>query len=603
MCGIIGAHGITHATAVVRRGLERLEYRGYDSAGLAWLEPEGIEVLKGVGRVGDLAPRPPNGETVALGHTRWATHGKVTEENAHPHLDATGRFCVVHNGTIEGYKQLRSRLEGEGHAFRSQTDTEIIAHLYERARRDDEPLEALRTALGQIEGSWAVGIMDAESKSLLFARHKTPLILGIKEKGALMASDVTAILDHTRRVVYLDDGDHGVMTDDGILLFDSQGAPKPLVVKEVDWDVKQAEKSGYAHYMLKEIHEAPTALNACLAGRISRDPVRIETGVPPTFFAKVSRVRIVGCGTSYHAALMGRHFFEDWAGLPCEALVASDLRERSAASEPGTLFVAVSQSGETLDTLEAVKPIVARGLPVLAITNVEGSTLSRLANHTILTRVGPEVGVAATKTLLGQVATLALTALAVGQQRRHIDGRRLEASARDLQRLPRVAEEATQAEPALRRMGERLAKSSDLFFLGHGLHVATALEAALKFKEISYLHAEGFGAAELKHGPFALLSASTPCIFFVPAGPGRARVISSMIEVAARGAPTFAIAQESGTDLEGIADEVVVVPGESAVSAAISFALAGQLVAYHAAAALDRSIDMPRNLAKSVTVE
>ncbi|HET6399480.1 MAG TPA: glutamine--fructose-6-phosphate transaminase (isomerizing) [Candidatus Thermoplasmatota archaeon] len=644
MCGIVGVFGLPQASLIVRRGLERLEYRGYDSAGVAWLDETGIEVLKAVGRVREIPPNAAGGETVAIGHTRWATHGGVTYDNAHPHLDGTGRFSVVHNGTIEGHHHIRGKLEADGHTFKGETDTEVIAHLYERARRKHDPLAALRIVTGQMEGSWALGILDAEAKVIAFARNRTPLILAFKEADAtpagaaaaapakprrkgffggadapqpapaqsmeasggraiLLASDVTAILEQTRRVVYLDEGDHGIISKDGVELYDAQGKPKALDVRTVDWDVRQAEKSGYPHFMLKEIHEAPTAINQCLAGRIRFDPLRFDAGVTPALLASVRRIRLVACGTSYHAALMARHYLEHWARIPTEAIIASDLRERPVLDEPGMLYIGVSQSGETLDTLEALRHVAAEGYPVLAVTNVQGSSLQRMADETVLTRVGPEVGVAATKTLLGQVATLAVLALQIAQERQTLDPTTLDRLGHELSRLPRVLSEVLEKEEELKALGQKLAKSRDLFFLGRGVHVATAYEAALKFKEITYRHAEGFGSAELKHGPFALLSEETPCVFFVPEDhKERSKVVSNMVEVAARGAPVYAISLGPSADIQGIADTVVELKGGSA-KAALVFSLAGQVLSYYAASALGANIDMPRNLAKSVTVE
>lgn len=611
MCGITGVYGVPQAASIVRKGLERLEYRGYDSAGVAWLDDAGIEVAKAVGRVSQIPPIAAHGETVAIGHTRWATHGGVTHHNAHPHLDATGRYAVVHNGTIEGHIQLRGGLQKDGHAFRGETDTEVLAHLYERARRHLPPLEALRDVTAGLQGSWALGILDNDEKALLFARNKTPLILGLLDPkalggtgkgGAIIASDVTAMLEHTRSVVYLDDGDHGIINENGVQLFDEQGRVKALSITHIEWDLKQAEKSGYPHFMLKEIHEAPMAINQCLAGRIRLDPVHVESGIFPGFLAGVKRIRLVACGTSYHAALMGRHYLENWARIPCEVTIASELRERPLLHEDGLLYIGVSQSGETLDTMEALRFVKKEGYPILAVSNVQGSSITRLADHTMLTRVGPEVGVAATKTLLGQVASLAVLALEIAQTRETLDGATIERLAHDLARLPRVLEETLGREEELAALGQVLARSQDLFFLGRGVHVATAYEAALKFKEITYRHAEGFGSAELKHGPFALLSAETPCVFFVPAGDGRAKVISNMIEVAARGAPVYALVQGETVDLEGIVDGMTRVPGGDVVGPA-ALSLAGQMLAYHAAVRLECSIDMPRNLAKSVTVE
>ncbi len=602
MCGIVGVFGIPGAAELVRAGLERLEYRGYDSAGIAWLDAAGIEVVKEKGRVSALPPIASGPETIAIGHTRWATHGGVTALNAHPHLDPTRRFAVVHNGTIEGHHRLRAQLETQGHSFASETDTEVLAHLYERERRTLGPMDALEALIARIEGSWALLVLDADAGRVAFARHRTPLVLGLTDDAVLMASDVTPLLPHTRRIVFLDDGDHGLIGPDGITLRDASGAPKAIVAQTIDWNVEQAEKAGYPHFMLKEIHEAPVALNQCLAGRVHPDAQKAKTGVPRDLLDQAKRIRLVACGTSYNASLMGRAFLEAWAGIPCEAIVASELRDRPVT--PGDAFyIGVSQSGETLDTLEALRQVQPRGHPVLGISNVQGSSLQRLADETILTRVGPEVGVAATKTLLGQSITLAVLALELAGHRNTLSAGESTELLSQLARMPRTVEGILEHEERYRQLGLELSRAHSLFFLGRGIHVATACEAALKFKEITYLHAEGFGAAELKHGPFALLDRTTPCIFFVPTGELYDRTISAVYEVKARGAPVHVFTQGPPEDLEGIADTVLPIPETDPLLAAIPFSVAGQLLSYHAASALGREIDRPRNLAKSVTVE
>ncbi|MFO1535984.1 MAG: glutamine--fructose-6-phosphate transaminase (isomerizing) [Thermoplasmatota archaeon] len=606
VCGIVGVLGRKGAAGIVRDSLVRLEHRGYDSAGIAWHDG-GVHVVKDVGRVVDLPPVPSKAETLAIGHTRWATHGGVTKANAHPHLDGTKHYAVVHNGTIAGFHALRGRLLAEGHTLQSETDTELLVHLYERQRRHKPPLEALQALLAGLDGSWAMVFLDSEAQALCFARQRAPLLVGLCDDGAiLLTSDATAVLAQTQRVLYLDDGDHGVADASGVRIFAADGTPKSPPVATIDWSVKQAEKAGYPHHMLKEIFEAPTALNQCLAGRIHLDPLRIDLDLAPGLLARVRRVRLVGCGTSLHAALLGRHFIEAWAGIPAEAVPASEVRDRPILDTEGTLYVGVSQSGETYDTLEAMRHIQGAGLPVLAITNVQGSSLQRMADDTLLLRVGPEVGVAATKTFLGQAATLAMLALALALRTRQLPQHRLLEIARELDRLPRTLEGVLGRDGDLKALARRLTDGNagpSLFFLGRGVHVATALEAALKFKEITYRHAEGFGAADLKHGPFALLDERTPCLFFESSGSAKGPLWSSVVEVQARGAPCHVIAQSVPDELVGAMDSVLQVPATEQSLAALSFSLAGQLLAYHAAAALGRPIDRPRNLVKSVTVE
>lgn len=604
MCGIVGVIGIPGAPRIVHAGLRRLEYRGYDSAGIAWQEADGIDVRKCVGTPGNLDLPDLAQAELAIGHTRWATHGGVCHENAHPHLDGTGRFAVVHNGTIEGHQAMRRFLRADGHTLQSETDSEVLVHLFERGRRNLGTEPALRELIQALDGSWAFVILDSEDNSLAFAANRTPLVLGIIDGGkAILASDVTAVVEHTRDVMFLEDGDHGILGADGVKLYRADGTPRPLMTTRVDWDVRQAEKAGHAHYMLKEIHESPQAINQCLGGRIHDGPLRIDAGFPVEAWRNAKRVRLVGCGTSHHAAMLGAWFLESWAGIPARAMVASELRDRPALQEDDTLYVGISQSGETLDTLEALRGQMRLGHPVLGLTNAQGSTLDRIAAGSSLTRVGPEVGVAATKTFTGQVAVLAAWALQWGLHNGSLEHHKASVLAQQLDRIPRIIEQVLDKEAEYQALGHVLAKRRDIFFLGHGPQLATALEAALKFKEITYLRAEGFGAQELKHGPFALLSHDTPCVFFLPKSDAYGRTLNSIQEVRARGAPVHVITQGPKQDLEGLADTIMQVPETDALLASLPFAIAGQLISYHAAAALGREIDRPRNLAKSVTVE
>lgn len=604
MCGIIGLAGIPNAPRAARDALQRLEYRGYDSAGIAWAAEQRVENTKQVGRVQNLPALDHANVTLAIGHTRWATHGGVTRDNAHPHLDETRRYAVVHNGTLSSHHALREALVNQGHTFRSETDTEALVHLYETQReRGLGPLEALQGALLGLEGSWAFLVLDAPAATIAFARHRAPLLIGVGKDGAyLLASDVTALLKHTRDIIYLDDGDHGTITHGKLELRGPDGKPKEFRATTIEWDIKEAERSGFPHFMIKEIHDAPTAVNQCLSSRITLEPLRIDTGIDKVL-GDVRRIRLVACGSSYHASLMGAAFIEQWSGIPADVLIASEVRERLLPADEGCLYIGVSQSGETHDTLDALRHVKAQGFPILAVTNVQGSTLQRMADATLLIRVGPEVGVAATKTVLGQACTLAILALRLAQQTRALPPTRIASLARELEHLPRTLSQVLRDEPSLKALGQRLAQHRSLFFLGRGIHLATALEAALKFKEVTYRHAEGFGAAELKHGPFALLDKDTPCIFFLAQGPNYAKTLSSIFEVQARGAPCHVIAQGDAPEVEGAIASLTILPGGDPLLAALPFSLVGQLLSYHAAAQLGHSIDMPRNLAKSVTVE
>lgn len=604
MCGIIGIRGLPDAPGKARDALERLEYRGYDSAGIAWPEGAGIEVAKSVGRVRDIPEMHAATVTTTIGHTRWATHGGVTHENAHPHLDGTGRFALVHNGTIEGHRQIRRELEQEGHRFLGDTDSEVLVHLYERERRaGKDPLPALQATIAGREGSWAIVLYDHDADALVFARHRTPLLIGLAKEAHLLASDASAIREYTDQVVYLDDGDMGLIDEAGLQLVDVKGNDKQFVAHTIDWSLAHAELGGFAHFMQKEIQEAPVAVNHCLAGRIVGDPPRVRTGIDPSILSGARRIRILACGTSYHAGLMAQHFFETWAQIPTDVQVASEFRTRPMLDDESTLTIGISQSGETLDTLEALRAVDAVGGSILAICNVPGSSLHRMADDTLFCQVGPEIGVAATKSFLGQVVGLALLAIEAAQERGTLSETRRQAIIGSLQRLPRVLDGILDENEAYQEIGIALSKAKGVFSLGRGIHAATAAESALKFKEITYLFAEGFGAAELKHGPFALLDQETPCVFFLPDDAWYQKTIGNVIEVHARGAPVTVITQGDPADVDGIAERVNHVPKTDSLLATIPFSLIGQMLSYHAAVSLGRSVDRPRNLAKSVTVE
>ncbi|WP_435065114.1 glutamine--fructose-6-phosphate transaminase (isomerizing) [Halobaculum sp. EA56] len=602
MCGIIGCVGHGDGTLdVILDGLETLEYRGYDSAGVA-LAGDGLDVRKKEGRLEVLRDQieadgeRPSGE-VGIGHTRWSTHGPPTDANAHPHTDEAGRVAVVHNGIIENYQTLRDELEADGVDFSSDTDTEVVPHLlgaFLDAGMEVE--EAFRRTLDRIEGSFAIAAVVAGEDRILGARNDSPLVLGVGEEGRYyLASDVPAFLEQTRDVVYLDDGETAIIDADGWRVTDRDGEPVEKEVSTVTWSAEQTGKSGYDHYMLKEIHEQPTALRQGLSGRLDELSGRVtveeldDVGTPET-------VHFVACGTSYHAALYGVELFRE-AGVPAQAFLASEYATGPAPVPEDGLVVGVTQSGETADTLSALREAEGRGAETLALTNVVGSTAARECDHALYIRSGPEIGVAATKTFSSQLTALNLLveSLANGSP----GTRELIAALRDLPGDIQQVLDETDAEAVVDEYADR----ESFFFIGRGPSFPVALEGALKFKEITYEHAEGFAAGELKHGPLALVTRETPVFAVVTGDDERARkTIGNVKEVEARDAPVVAVT-DGQSDVERYADHVLEIPETHPRTAPMLANVQLQLVAYHMADRLGRAIDKPRNLAKSVTVE
>ncbi|MFB6143131.1 MAG: glutamine--fructose-6-phosphate transaminase (isomerizing) [Halorientalis sp.] len=616
MCGIIGCAGREGDTLdVLVHGLSKLEYRGYDSAGVA-LAGEDVSVCKTAGEIDDLRAalqdRPLSG-SVGVGHTRWSTHGPPTDENAHPHLDCTGDVAVVHNGIIENYQALRDRLSTAGHEFRSDTDTEVVPHLIEDELRDcAAPEDAVRAAVAQLEGSFALAVVVSGEDRIFAARNDSPLVLGVAGDGAdgtsqgerpdgeggapgaayYLASDVPAFRDHTDRVVYLDDGEFAVVSADGYTVTTLAGDPVEKTVETVDWDPEETGKSGYDHYMLKEIHEQPRALRQCLRGRVDELGGEVDLGDLGDLSPR--GVQFVACGTSYHAAVYAAQLFQQ-AGIPAQAFLAS---EYATAVPPigDALVVGVTQSGETADTLSALREASRRGARTLAVTNTVGSTAARECDHALYIRAGPEIGVAATKTFSSQIAALNLLALAVTSV---ADGRDVISGLRDLPgAVQETLDESTAADVA-----DAYRDADSYFFIGRGLNYPVALEGALKLKEITYRHAEGFAAGELKHGPLALVTENTPVFAIVTGDDETAtKTVGNVKEVEARDAPVVAVT-DGRSDVERYADHVLTVPDTHRRVAAVAANVQLQLVAYHTADLLGRSIDKPRNLAKSVTVD
>jgi glucosamine--fructose-6-phosphate aminotransferase (isomerizing) len=612
MCGIVGYIGDKSAAEIILEGLKKLEYRGYDSAGVAVLGAEGLQVRRAAGRLkgleGLVRERPVAG-SIGVGHTRWATHGRPTDENAHPHTDGSGNLVVVHNGIIENYLPIKERLVAEGHVFKSETDTEVIAHLIERHLQDTPRLdEATRRALRELRGSYAIVVLSKGAPDrLVAAKHGAgSVVVGLGAGETFLASDIPALLAHTRDMVILEDEDIAVVTRHGVEVTKLDGAPAERQPTRILWDPILAEKGGYRHFMLKEIYEQPRAAADTLRGRVSPESGSVvlpDINLDPEITSELSRVVLLACGTSYHAAIVGRFLVERLTGLPAEVDVASEWRYRNAPVGPETLVVALSQSGETADTLGAVKAARAKGAPIVGITNVVGSALARESTGVVYTPAGPEIGVASSKTFTATIMAAYLLALWLGRRREHLsaeDGRR---HVQGLLELPRLIEKTLDLDGSVATLARELARYKDFLFLGRGIHYPIALEGALKLKELSYLHAEGYPAGEMKHGPIALIDEGLPVVALIPKDGTYERMMGNVEEVRARDGRVIALAHEGDREVKAKADWVVSVPAASELLSPILMAIPLQLLAYHVAVRLGRDVDQPRNLAKSVTVE
>ena len=596
MCGIIGYAGYRQAYPILLDGLKRLEYRGYDSAGVA-IVGSGLTVVKDKGYIAHLEETSePVPGVVGIGHTRWATHGPPSKENAHPHVDCAGEIALVHNGIIENHAELRERLEKAGHVFRSQTDTETAVHLVESHYKGD--LEAaVRASLPEIQGSYAFAVISAkEPDRVVAARNESPLVVGLGTDENFLASDIPALLKHTNRVVYVMDREIVVLSKDGVRITDFEGRTVAREPQRITWSLEDAEKGGFEHFMLKEIFEEPEAIHDTLLGRVA------ESETDSFFQNGYTNIKLVACGTSYHAALVGKYVLEEIARVPTTAELASEYRySRAPADRP--LVILVSQSGETADTLGACREANRRGCKTFAIVNVVGSSLSREASRTMLTRAGIEIGVAATKTFVAQLAALYLLAIRIGLERGTLGVEEANRLKEELRRLPRAVQAVLNEAPYIEGLAQKYAKARDMFFIGRHLGFPIAMEGALKLKEISYLHAEAYAAGELKHGPLALVGPETPVVAIAVRDSVYEKILSNVREVDARGAPVLAIGTEGDKELRKFVDDVVYVPAVSPLFAPVPVVVALQLFAYHVARVRGCSIDKPRNLAKSVTVE
>jgi len=611
MCGIVGYVGQKKVVPVLLEGLRRLEYRGYDSAGLAILKPDRVVIYRSVGKIKELENalwgRDLSGE-VGLGHTRWATHGRPTEENAHPHCDCTGDLVVVHNGIIENYLALKDKLQRDGHRFKSETDTEVVAHLIEAQLKDTGDLEvAVRRALSSLVGSYALGIIwRGDPHRLVAARSGSPLVVGLGDGEFFIASDVPAILSHTRDVLFLDDEEIAVLSPDGVTVTTVTGEPVEKKIHKILWTPIMAEKGGYKHFMLKEIYEQPRALRDTIRGRFSMDTGQLYLDGLESLRAVLpatSRIVLVACGTSWHAALVGKFLLEELVRIPVEVDYGSEFRYRDPILDQGTLVVTISQSGETLDTLVSLREARRHGCPALAICNVVGSTLSRESDGVLYTHAGPEIGVASTKAFTSQLAALYLLALALGRARGRIDAARSQELLSELVRLPQQMEQALRLDPELEQLASRFYDARNFLYLGRGINYPIALEGALKLKEVSYIHAEGYPAGEMKHGPIALITDEMPVVFLAPRDKTFEKVLGNIEEVKTRSGIVIAISDESDRRLAAKADHVVTVPRTSPHLTPLLLVVPLQLLAYHIAVRKGCDVDQPRNLAKSVTVE
>ncbi len=617
MCGIIGYIGGRKASAILLDGLKRLEYRGYDSAGLAIAHDGGIQIVKKVGHVEQLikeAARHALAGTVGIGHTRWATHGAVTDANAHPHRSSDGKFALIHNGVIENYLPIKAFLEGQGYTFASQTDTEVlcnlIAHHYEQDQdvgSDQNPfLEAVRKALVSVEGTYGIAVLCVDfPDELVAARKASPLILGVGEQEYLIASDAAALVSRTQNVVYLKDGELVHLTRTGFAISTLDQADVSPVVNQIHWSVEDAELNGYRHFMAKEIFEQPTALENTMRGRFSADGSTAQFGglnLKPEEFRHIDRFMFCGCGTAWHACLVAEHLIERYARAPVEVDYASEFRYRNAPLNPATLFFVISQSGETIDTLAALREAKRKGYRVLAITNAVGSSIAREADGGIYQHVGPEIGVASTKAFTSQLMLGAMLALYVARMRdlSYADG---VAYVEALKGAPDLVRSVLAQAPQIQAIAQRYARFADFLFLGRLSLFPLALEGALKLKEISYIHSEGYPAAEMKHGPIALISERCPSVFFAPKGEIFAKIVSSMQEIKARKGPVIAIVTAGSELPPGLADEVIFIPDCHEAVLPIVAAIPVQLLSYYIAVERGCDVDKPRNLAKSVTVE
>jgi glucosamine--fructose-6-phosphate aminotransferase (isomerizing) len=604
MCGIIGYIGFRNARTVLLESLKRLDYRGYDSAGVAIID-QTLKVYKDVGEITKVEKQIPLLKgTIGIGHTRWATHGAVTKENAHPHLSCDKKIAIIHNGIIENYTKLKEELTQKGHKFVSQTDSEVIAHLIDEAYKGNIE-DAVIAAVKKIQGSYAlVVVCEDEPEKIIGVRKESPLVIGVGDSENFLASDITAFLKYTKRVLFLNEGEFCTITKDAVKVFTIN--KKSIAKKEelITWDMKDAEKSGFPHFMLKEIYDQPDTVHQVLRGRLSEieDTVTFPERVEHLLNNQISSIHIVACGTSFYAGLIGKYLIEQLTNIPVFTELASEYRYFGTRNET-SLVIAITQSGETADTLAALREAQESGSKTLVVTNVIGSTATRISDGYILQQSGPEIGVAATKTFTSQIIVLLLIALKIAVIQKKLGSDELYNNIFHLKELPRHAREVLERSDDILTIAKHLKAAQSVFFIGRGINYPLSLEGALKLKEISYIHAEGFAAGELKHGPFALLTKDTPVVAIVTQDTTYEKMLSNIGEVKARGSTVIAIAEDNDSEIEKHADYVLRFPTSSQVLPCIPITIVLQLLAYHVANLRKCPIDKPRNLAKSVTVE
>lgn len=608
MCGIIGYIGHREVIPVLINGLRRMEYRGYDSAGIAVLHNGSAHIAKVSGKVNNLVERVNNGfvsGTIGLGHTRWATHGEPNERNAHPHTDCKQKIVLIHNGIIENYYTLKVMLAAKGHIFRTETDSEVLAHLIEEFYQGDIE-QAVRTALQQVKGTYGLTVLCTEEPDrLIAARMGSPLIVGLGKEEYFVASDMAAMIDYTREVIFLNDGEMAILTPKGVIHTDLKAQPLQKEVSQIFFDIEEIEKGGFPHFMLKEIFEQPQSITNTLRGRLLEEDGTAKLGGLTEFedqLREVKRFIIVACGTSWHAGLIGEYLIEELAGIPVEVEYASEFRYRNPIIEPGTIVIAISQSGETADTLEAMREAKKRGALALGIVNVVGSTIARESHGGIYLHAGPEIGVASTKAFTSQVAVLTMLALKLGRQRR-VSLERGRQLVRELLQIPDKVSKVLQHAEVIKEIAAQFVHHNHALYLSRGINYPVALEGALKLKEISYLHAEGYPAAEMKHGPIALIDANMPVIFIAVNGAIYDKVIQNIEEVRSRKGIIIAVVNEGDELIKKYAHYLIEVPPSDHLLSPILTVIPLQLFAYYLAVMRGCDVDQPRNLAKSVTVE
>jgi glutamine---fructose-6-phosphate transaminase (isomerizing) len=612
MCGIVAYIGKRQAYPIIVKGLHRLEYRGYDSAGVALIEDQQLNVYKKAGKVKDLedfAKDKNIAGTTGMGHTRWATHGEPNDRNAHPHCSESGNLCIIHNGIIENYASIKEELINRGHTFKSDTDTEVLIHLIEDIQKNEgfDVEEAVRVALGGVVGAYAIVVLSRNNPDKLIAARKgSPIVVGIGKDEYFVASDATPIVEYTKNVIYLNDGEVAIIKDGLLTVKTIENQVKTPYIQELELQLEALEKGGYEHFMLKEIYEQPRSIGDSMRGRFNAEQGTLKLGGISDFEAKfmnAKRIIILGCGTSWHAGLVGEYLFEDFARIPVEVEYASEFRYRNPIIYEEDIVIAISQSGETADTLAAIEMAKAKGATIIGVCNVVGSSIPRTTHAGSYTHAGPEIGVASTKAFTAQVSVLTLMALQVAHKRGSISESRFRALLNELQTIPAKVEQALQTNEQIMKLASIFKDARNFLYLGRGYGFPVALEGALKLKEISYIHAEGYPAAEMKHGPIALIDEEMPVVVIATRNSSYEKVVSNIQEVKARKGKVIAIVTEGDTTVRKMADYVIEVPETDDALLPLVASVPLQLLAYHIAVLRGCNVDQPRNLAKSVTVE